>query len=87
MIEPAELIVVEGLHALHETHADALDVRVYVDAPAAVRLDRWENLARTGERGWGVEETREFFVRVAEPTFHARSAVYRASAHVVVVNG
>ncbi len=85
-VDPAEVIVVEGLHALHETHAGALDVRVYVDAPPDVRLARWENLARTGERGWGVEETREFFVRVAEPTFHARSGGYRDAAHVVVVN-
>lgn len=85
-VSPAELIVVEGLHALHETHAGALDVRVYVDAPPDVRLARWENLARTGERGWGVEETREFFVRVAEPTFHERSGGYRDAAHVVVVN-
>jgi uridine kinase len=85
-VEPAEMIVVEGLHALHETHAAALDVRVYVDAPPAVRLARWENIARTGERGWGVEETRQFFVDVAEPTFHARSSVYRDAAHVVVVN-
>ncbi len=87
VVEPAEVIVVEGLHALHQTHAGALDVRVYVDAPAAVRLARWESLALGGERGWGVEETREFFVMVAEPTFHARADGYRASAHVVVVNG
>jgi uridine kinase len=85
-IEPKDLVVVEGLHALHETHAGALDVMVFVEASAQVRLARWENLARTGQRGWGVEETRTFFHNVAEPTFHARAGAYRAAAHVIVVN-
>jgi uridine kinase len=86
-IHPHDLIVVEGLHALHDTHAPGLDLRVFVEAAPEVRLARWENLARTGQRGWSVEETREFFHAVAEPTFHARAAAYRESAHVIVSNG
>ncbi|MBY0312027.1 MAG: hypothetical protein K2W85_08155 [Phycisphaerales bacterium] len=85
-IHPAELIVVEGLHALHDTHAAALDVRVYIDAPSAVRWSRWEHLERTGVRGWGVEVAREFFHKVAEPTFGARAKDYRTAAHVVIHN-
>lgn len=83
---PRELIVVEGLHALHETHAGVLDIKVFVEAPASVRWRRWEHLELTGERGWGVEVARAFFHGVAEPTFAARSAKYRAGADVVVVN-
>lgn len=85
-IEPRELVVVEGLHALHETHAHALHIRVYVDAPRDTRWARWEHLEEIGERGWGVEVAKRFFENVAEPTFHARSAAYRGGAHVVVVN-
>lgn len=85
-IQPAELIVVEGLHALHETHSGALDVRVYIDAPSDVRWSRWEHLERTGVRGWGVEVAREFFHAVAEPTFSRRAAEMQLSADVLVSN-
>ncbi len=80
------LIVVEGIHALHESVAAGLDVRVYMDAPAAVRWRRWAELERSGQRGWGVEKARAFFHEVAEPTFARRAAAYRAGADVVVVN-
>lgn len=85
-IQPAELIVVEGLHALHTTHAAALDLRVYVDAPSEIRWKRWEHLERTGQRGWGVEVARNFFDNVAEPTFRGREPAYRAAADIIVVN-
>jgi uridine kinase len=87
VVRPDEVVVVEGLHALHATHAGALDVRVFVDAPRDIRLRRWEHLAITGQRGWGVQETREFFHAVAEPTFAAHATAYRSSAHLIVVNG
>lgn len=83
---PGALIVVEGLHALHHAHADAIDVRVYVDAPATLRWSRWERLETSGERAWGVEYARRFFDRVAEPTFSKYAAAYRQSAHVLVNN-
>lgn len=85
-IHPAPVVVVEGLHALHPVPAGALDLRVYIDAPADVRWTRWEHLERSGQRGWGVEVARAFFDNVAEPTFHARAAAYRAAAHIVVIN-
>jgi hypothetical protein len=86
VVEPAGLIVLEGIHALHERVRAALDVRVYVEAPAGVRWSRWEHLEATGQRGWGVEVARAFFDGVAEPTFAARADAYRAAAHVVVRN-
>jgi uridine kinase len=86
LMQPHEFVVVEGLHALHDTHAGALDVRIFVEASPAIRLARWENIARTGQRGWGVEETRSFFHNVAEPTFNSRADGYRAAAHLIVVN-
>lgn len=85
-VVPANIIVVEGLHALHDTHAQGIDIRVYVDAPPGIRLDRWEQIARSGQRGWDVEETRAFFRDVAEPTFDTYATTYRMSAHLIVSN-
>ncbi len=86
VIEPAGLIVCEGIHALHPTVADAYDVRVFVEAAADVRWGRWERIETEAERGWGVEAARRYFDEVAEPTFRARAEVYRALAHLIVEN-
>ncbi len=80
------LIVVEGIHALHEAVASVTDVRIYVDAPRATRLARWELRERRGERGWSVDEALAFFEAVAEPTFEVHAARYRASADIIVTN-
>jgi uridine kinase len=88
-IEPPKAggpVVCEGLHALHEPVAAALSLRVYVEASAAVRWARWEVLETTGVRGWGPVVAREFFDRVAEPTFAKWAEGLRRSADVVVVN-
>jgi uridine kinase len=85
-LDPHELIVLEGIHALHPHARPALDVLVYVDAPATVRWSRWEHLERTGVRGWGVPRAHAFFHDVAEPTFALRAADYRAAAHLIIAN-
>ena len=84
---PGDVIVLEGIHALHEPVLPLLDVRVYIDAPRGVRWSRWEHLERTGQRGMGVGPAREFFQNVAEPTFSRLESLYRARADVVVSNG
>jgi len=83
---PGSLVVVEGLHAIHGGHADLIDVRVMVDAPAEERLERWLAIARRGERGWGVEKTREFFHETAELTFERFRPGYEDSADLIVWN-
>lgn len=85
-VAPDRLIVVEGIHALHDALLPALDLRVYVDAPSSDRWSRWEVLEATGQRGWGVEKARAFFNAVAEPTFAARAHAYRAAAQAIVAN-
>jgi uridine kinase len=85
-VAPARLIVVEGIHALHDPPHAHVDVGVYVEAPAPVRWARWEVLESSGARGWGVEAAREYFDRVAEPTFVAHAARYRGRAHFIVTN-
>ncbi len=86
LVHPGPIVVVEGLHALHAQHAPAVDVRVFVEADAGLRRERWEARERAGERGWDVAYALEFFDRVAEPTFARFADTYRASAHMVVVN-
>lgn len=79
-------VIVEGIFALHERVAHALDVGVFVEASADVRWARWEILETSGVRGWGPEKAKKFFENVADPEFHARASGYRARAHVIVRN-
>ncbi len=85
-VYPAGLIIIEGIHALNARVAPLTDLRVLVEAPAALRWQRWEFLERTGVRGWGVEAARQFFTGVAEPTFDRFAGDYRARAHFIVRN-
>lgn len=86
-VRPAPVVVVEGLHALHEMVRPIVDIGVYVDASRAVRWGRWESLELTGQRGWGVEAAREHFERVAEPTYARFEQACRKAADVIVING
>jgi uridine kinase len=47
VVEPAGLVVIEGVCALHRMFRDDYDLRVWVDAPAEIRLER--GVARDGE--------------------------------------
>ncbi len=85
-VNAGDLVVVEGIHALHDLPHAHLDLAVFVESPASVRWARWEALEYSGQRGWGVETARAYFHRVAEPTFLARCAEYRARAHFIVTN-
>lgn len=86
VVNPAPLVVCEGIHALGEIPARALDLKVYVDAPRAVRWGRWEEIEQRGLRGFGVERARAHFDTVAEPTFDRCAHRYRAIADLVVLN-
>lgn len=85
-IHPAPVVIVEGIFALHERVVPALDLAVYVEAPASVRWERVEARELTGERGFGVERSRIHFNDVADPTFSRHADSYRAAAHIVVQN-
>ena len=88
-VEPpaSGLVVVEGLFALHASLGDAVDLRVFVEAPAETRWSRWEAIEQRGERGMGVEAARAFFHEVADPTYARFAPGYRASADLIVRNG
>ena len=86
LIEPAELIVVEGLHALHEIARVHVDIGVYVEAPRDTRWARAVAREQAGDRPWPIEYLKHFFTTVAEPTFASHAERYRAGAHFVIVN-
>jgi pantothenate kinase len=85
-VRPEPVVVVEGIHAFHESIRPLADLLVYVDAPADVRWKRWEHLELTGQRGWGVDRARRYFDEVAEPTFSKVASEYLSAAHFVVRN-
>ncbi|QKK09062.1 MAG: hypothetical protein HND58_13440 [Planctomycetota bacterium] len=85
-VEPSGLIVCEGIFALHTKVRAHLDLAVYVDAGAETRWTRWERIEASGERGWGVERARKYFVEVADPTFARHADTYRRAADIVVLN-
>jgi len=87
VVEPAGLIVVEGLHALHDSVRGHVDLAVYVEAAREVRWSRAVAREQAGDRPWPVEYLEHFFTTVAEPTFASRAEGYRAGAHFVIVNG
>ena len=85
-VEPAPLLVVEGIHALHPAMDPVRAIGVLVQASARTRLGRWEALESSGQRGWGVEKARAFFENVADPTFERHLHRYRARADFLVAN-
>lgn len=88
LVEPVGLIVVEGLHALHEVPRVHVDIGVYVEAPRDARWARAVARERAGERPWPIEYLEHFFGSVAEPTFaeNAERFGYREGARFLVVN-
>ena len=85
-VEPAEIVVVEGLHALHALPRVHVDVAVFVEAPQSTRWARAVERERAGDRPWPIEYLERFFHGVAEPTFAQHAEAYRGAAHFVVVN-
>lgn len=85
-VEPAPLLVVEGIHALHPAMDPVRAIGVLVQASARTRWGRWEAIESSGQRGWGVEKARAFFENVADPTFERHMHRYRARADFLVVN-
>jgi uridine kinase len=85
-VEPAPLVVVEGLHALHELPRAHVDLAVFVEAPKDVRWRRAVERERAGDRPWPLEYLEHFFHTVAEPTYALHAERYRAAAHLVVLN-
>ena len=85
-VDPAPLIVVEGLHALHALPRVHVDLAVFVEAPRDVRWARAVAREKAGDRPWPLDYLEHFFNAVAEPTYARHADAYRAGAHFVVRN-
>jgi uridine kinase len=83
-VEPASIVVVEGLHALHETVRGHVDVAVFIETPREVRWARAVARELAGDRPWPIEYLEHFFTNVAEPTYARHADRYRAAAQIVV---
>ena len=85
-VETADVVVVEGLHALHALPRQHVDIAVFVDAPQPTRWQRAVAREQAGDRPWPIEYLDKFFYSVAEPTFALHADGYRRAAHFVVIN-
>jgi uridine kinase len=85
-VETADVVVVEGLHALHPLPRQHVDIAVFVDAPQPTRWQRAVAREQAGDRPWPIEYLENFFHTVAEPTFALHADGYRRAAHFVVIN-
>jgi uridine kinase len=85
-IEPAPLVIVEGLFVFHHRElAQQLDLRVFVDARAHVRLSR--RLKRdTSERGYSMESILRDYERFVAPMYERYVLPTREDADMVIPN-
>jgi phosphoribulokinase len=83
LVEPAPIVIVEGLFPLHSRLARAcFDVTVYLDPPEEIRRE-WKIARDTGKRGYSTEAVlAELDRREAESEAHIRPQ--RANADLVV---
>jgi len=85
-VETANVVVVEGLHALHALPRKHIDIAVFVEAPQETRWLRAVAREQAGDRPWPIDYLEKFFHTVSEPTFALYADAYRSGAHVVVIN-
>jgi len=85
-VETADVVVVEGLHALHALPRQHIDIAVFVEASQPTRWQRAVSREQAGDRPWPIEYLEKFFHSVAEPTFALHADSYRRAAHFVVIN-
>jgi uridine kinase len=85
-VEPADLLIVEGIHALNPLVSSRAHLKVLIEAPPDDRLQRILAREQAGERGWGIEQSTHFFQKVADPTFSRFLPEYRKAADIIVDN-
>lgn len=85
-VDPADVVIVEGLHALHAIPRAHVDCAIFLEAPREVRWSRAVERERAGDRPWPIEYLEHFFTNVAEPTFALHAERYRATAHFIVAD-
>ncbi|HVA83068.1 MAG TPA: hypothetical protein VNF06_02800 [Candidatus Aquilonibacter sp.] len=85
IIDPAKIIIVEGLFSLTEGVAKHGDVKIFVDASYRTRLER--RLVRDVKRStWSKEQTAGYYMRTGEPMYVKFVKPTKKNADVVIVN-
>lgn len=84
-MQPAKVIVVEGLHALHPKITGLLDLKVFVEAGKEKRLRRKVERDQKERGGWTRQTSEQYFHKVAEPMFAKHIEPARPSADLVIV--
>ncbi|MEL7472714.1 MAG: hypothetical protein AAGK04_05290 [Planctomycetota bacterium] len=79
-LTPGAMVVIEGLFALHPALRALIDLGVFVDAPVAIRRERFVARSAEGERGFSVAEAEAHFEEVAEPTLWRHAPSYEPQA-------
>ena len=85
-LRPAPILLVEGLFVFHHVHIrEHLDVKVFIDSPAHIRLER--RLKRDlVERGYPEEEIRYQWENHVEPAFESFLMPHRDSCDMILDN-
>ena len=89
-VDPAKVIIFEGIHALHdETLRDQMDLKVFVQFPADLRLIRrikrdFKDRAKTADETihWYLTMVRPMHDKFIEPTAAYADAVFQGDANM-----
>lgn len=86
IVDPAPIIVVEGLFVFHYPHIrELLDLRVYIDVREEIKLHR--RIKRDGdERGYNESVVRYQWENHVMPSFKKFLKPYRDDSHIIVTN-
>jgi len=85
-VQPAPIIVVEGLFVFHYHHIrEMIDLRVYLDVREDIKLQR--RIQRDAlERGYSEQTVRYQWDNHVEPSFKKFLKPYRDEAHLIITN-
>jgi uridine kinase len=81
---PPKVLIVEGLHALHPKIIDLLDLKVFVEAPKDIRLQRRLERDEKDRGGWTRESDIEYFHKISEPMYRKHIVPRRAHADLII---
>lgn len=85
-VEPADILLVDGIFALDEVLAKQGDYGIYVDADFHARLLRRMLRDTTGRTGMTLDEVIRYFIQTAEPAHRLYVESSRDRANIIIAN-
>lgn len=79
-----DVVIAEGLYALHRDIQTLYSVTVFIDAPFATRLGRRIERDAGGRSTWSSQRNLRYCLEVAEPTFRQHGAPQRHAAQFYI---